>query len=281
MREASPTAPRTTSFGSVSFLHRFGSSLNPHYHYHLCVVDGLFEKIEGDSAPDPATNSGTHLRFRYATALTHELLERLQHTIRHRVLRQFIELSFASFDGLAGHLLGALRAVISRAARLRRHGLLEPHEAEDFLTWDCRRGRITTAEHPGQQYIHFVASGDFIGMGVNVAYDHFFNGYQDLHDHYEYYFVEGPPRADTEFRDHPELGAIGHEDVCFNGEYDTSTDTYKYFPDYLASSIGRTGTDPIALVPVVTKHISMRSTGAGSFIPRAWSLGEEPMIRLI
>jgi hypothetical protein len=29
--------------GAVSFLHRFGSSLNPHYHYHLCVVDGPFD----------------------------------------------------------------------------------------------------------------------------------------------------------------------------------------------------------------------------------------------
>ncbi len=52
------------------------------------------------------------------------------------MLRQFIELSFASFDGLAGILPGVLRAVISRAARLRRHGLLEPHDAEDMLAWD-------------------------------------------------------------------------------------------------------------------------------------------------
>jgi hypothetical protein len=78
LKEASPTAPATASIGALSFLHRFGSSLNP----------------------------------------------------------QFIELSFASFDGLAGHLFGALRAVISRAARLARHGILEPHDAEDMLGWD-------------------------------------------------------------------------------------------------------------------------------------------------
>jgi hypothetical protein len=106
LREACPTAPADASFGAVSFLHRFGSSLNPHFHFHLCVVDGLFEGIEDDRDPNP-TNPNTRLRFHEATTLTHELLEDLQHTIRSRVLRQF-----------------------------RRHGLLEPHDAEDMLSWD-------------------------------------------------------------------------------------------------------------------------------------------------
>jgi len=35
--------------GAVSFLHRFGSSLNPHFHYHLCVVDELFKRVEHDT----------------------------------------------------------------------------------------------------------------------------------------------------------------------------------------------------------------------------------------
>ncbi|NNM05505.1 MAG: IS91 family transposase, partial [Gemmatimonadetes bacterium] len=106
LREACPTAPSTASFGAVSFLHRFGSSLNPHFHYHLCVVDGLFERVEGDTDPDPAIPE-TSLHFHEATGLTHELLEGLQHTIRSRVLRH-----------------------------LRRHGLLEPHDVRDMLSWD-------------------------------------------------------------------------------------------------------------------------------------------------
>ncbi len=61
LREVCPTAPASASFGAVSFLHRFGSSLNPHY----------------------------------------------QHTIRRRVLRH-----------------------------CAHYGILEPHEAEDMLTWD-------------------------------------------------------------------------------------------------------------------------------------------------
>jgi len=106
LKEASPTAPETAAMGAVSFLHRFGSSLNPHPHFHLCVVDGLFERIEGEENQDSSSQTDK-LRFHEATALTRELLERLQHTVRSRVLRHF-----------------------------RRHGLLEPHDAEDMLTWD-------------------------------------------------------------------------------------------------------------------------------------------------
>lgn len=104
LKEASPTAPATASIGTVSFLHRFGSSLNPHFHFHLAVVDGLFERIGPE--PDP-TNPADSLRFHEATALSAQLLESLQNTVRKRVLRHF-----------------------------RRHGLLEPHEAEDMLGWD-------------------------------------------------------------------------------------------------------------------------------------------------
>ena len=106
LREACPTAPVGTSFGAVSFLHRFGSSLNPHFHFHLCVVDGLIEALEDDTDPS-STDPNTRLRFHEATALTPQLLEGLQHTVRKRVLRHF-----------------------------RRHGLLEPHEAEDMLSWN-------------------------------------------------------------------------------------------------------------------------------------------------
>jgi hypothetical protein len=107
--------------GAVSFLHRFGSSLNPHYHYHLCVVDGLFEKIEGDTAQDPATHPESRLRFHETTALTHELLEGLQHTVRKRVLRHMV-----------------------------RHGLLESHDARDMLGWDHGGGFSLNAGAPAQ-----------------------------------------------------------------------------------------------------------------------------------
>jgi hypothetical protein len=31
--------------GAVAFIHRFGSSLNEHVHFHVCVVDGVFEEV--------------------------------------------------------------------------------------------------------------------------------------------------------------------------------------------------------------------------------------------
>jgi hypothetical protein len=34
--------------GAVAFIHRFGSSLNGHVHFHVCVVDGVFEDRSDD-----------------------------------------------------------------------------------------------------------------------------------------------------------------------------------------------------------------------------------------
>ncbi|MEI2622792.1 MAG: IS91 family transposase [Giesbergeria sp.] len=33
--------------GAIAFIHRFGSSLNEHVHFHVCVVDGVFEEVAG------------------------------------------------------------------------------------------------------------------------------------------------------------------------------------------------------------------------------------------
>jgi hypothetical protein len=40
LRRASPPAPGSAQLGAVSFLHRFGSALNPHFHFHVVVLDG-------------------------------------------------------------------------------------------------------------------------------------------------------------------------------------------------------------------------------------------------
>ena len=40
------------SFRAVSFIHRFGASLNRDVHYHGCVIDGVFE---------PARDYGVHV----------------------------------------------------------------------------------------------------------------------------------------------------------------------------------------------------------------------------
>lgn len=38
--------------GAVAFIHRFGSSLNEHVHFHVCVVDGVFEQVPGEGDAD-------------------------------------------------------------------------------------------------------------------------------------------------------------------------------------------------------------------------------------
>jgi len=46
LRAHSSGARLNARAGAVAFIHRFGSSLNPHTHFHVCVIDGVFE-------PDP------------------------------------------------------------------------------------------------------------------------------------------------------------------------------------------------------------------------------------
>ena len=36
--------------GAVAFIHRFGSSLNTHVHFHCCVADGVFEAVPSSAA---------------------------------------------------------------------------------------------------------------------------------------------------------------------------------------------------------------------------------------
>lgn len=81
--------------GAVSFVHRFGSTLNPHYHYHCCVLDGLI-LAEGASG----------VRFIEAPAPHPHELAALLSRVRRRVLRCF-----------------------------ERAGLLEAHEVEAMLAW--------------------------------------------------------------------------------------------------------------------------------------------------
>jgi hypothetical protein len=38
--------------GAVAFIHRFGSSLNEHVHFHVCAVDGVFEEAAGEGDGD-------------------------------------------------------------------------------------------------------------------------------------------------------------------------------------------------------------------------------------
>jgi len=73
---AAKADPISLHLGAVAFIHRFGSSLNTHVHFHVCVVDGVFEAVAGPIAqpvdaaaqanPEPAPQS---VIFHAATGL--------------------------------------------------------------------------------------------------------------------------------------------------------------------------------------------------------------------
>jgi hypothetical protein len=92
---ASPGAPRDALLGALSFLHRFGSSLNTHFHYHLAVLDGLFSGADDGG-----------VQFHTSSQLTPAHWLELQRVVQRRVLRYF-----------------------------RTQGLLDEADANGMLTW--------------------------------------------------------------------------------------------------------------------------------------------------
>jgi len=88
--------------GAVAFIHRFGSSLNEHIHFHCCVIDGVFESAEaGDTDDAPG------VVFHAATGLDPEAIAAVQAQVRRRILRVFV-----------------------------RRGLIEKCDAEEMAGWD-------------------------------------------------------------------------------------------------------------------------------------------------
>ena len=63
--------------GAVAFIHRFGSSLNGHVHFHVCVVDGVFEEVPG-------------IIYHPASAIDATAVAQVQTDLRRRILRAFV-----------------------------------------------------------------------------------------------------------------------------------------------------------------------------------------------
>ena len=76
LRQSSPGASARARLGAVSFVHRFGSSLNRHTHYHCCILAGVFEPRDDGS-----------IRFLSAAAPTPQEITAIAEEIRRRVLR--------------------------------------------------------------------------------------------------------------------------------------------------------------------------------------------------
>ena len=84
LREHSPGCPAAARIGAVAFIHRFGSSLNEHVHFHCCVIDGVFEPAV---APDDAPG----VTFHAALELDAAAFADVQARVRTRVLRSFVK----------------------------------------------------------------------------------------------------------------------------------------------------------------------------------------------
>jgi hypothetical protein len=85
-------------FGAVSFIHRFGASLNRHVHYHCCIIDGVFEPAE--DAGDIAQS----VRFRPAAELTPEVVAAIAEQVRVRVVRRYARSRRIGQDDVPGML---------------------------------------------------------------------------------------------------------------------------------------------------------------------------------
>ncbi len=60
LRQNSPDAPPGARFGAVAFIHRFGSYLNSHVHFHVLATDGVFAAgDDGEAVFHPALDLAT------------------------------------------------------------------------------------------------------------------------------------------------------------------------------------------------------------------------------
>ncbi len=68
-------------------IHRFGSSLNGHVHFHVCAVDGVFEEVAGGA---DAQSSAPGIAFHPASAIDAAAVAQVQTDLRRRIRRAFV-----------------------------------------------------------------------------------------------------------------------------------------------------------------------------------------------
>jgi len=79
LRAHSPGSGPAARLGAVAFIHRFGSALNAHLHFHCVVIDGVFD----------ATATGGVV-FNAATGLEANAMAQVQAQVRRRLLCVFV-----------------------------------------------------------------------------------------------------------------------------------------------------------------------------------------------
>ena len=90
LREHSPGCDPRARIGAIAFIHRFGSSLNEHTHFHCCVVDGVFQPAEKIGETTDAAEVVTGVDFHAATGLDAYAIAQVQAQVRQRILSAFV-----------------------------------------------------------------------------------------------------------------------------------------------------------------------------------------------
>ncbi len=83
LREHSAGCDAPARIGAVAFIHRFGSCLNEHVHFHCCIVDRVFE-------PTAQTHDEQGVVFHAAPGLDTLAIADVQARLRQRILRAFV-----------------------------------------------------------------------------------------------------------------------------------------------------------------------------------------------
>ena len=91
---------RASHIGACAFIHRFGSSLNTHVHFHICVIDGVFEAGE-----DSGDNKDGYARviFHAASHLDAAAIANVQSEVKRRIVLAFVKRGL--LDGIAGEAM--------------------------------------------------------------------------------------------------------------------------------------------------------------------------------
>jgi hypothetical protein len=80
---------------ACAFIHRFGSSLNTHVHFHICVVDGVFEALDGDDG-----DKSCEVTFHALANLSADAIAQVQNEAKRRIVRAFVKRGLLdSIDG--------------------------------------------------------------------------------------------------------------------------------------------------------------------------------------
>jgi hypothetical protein len=92
--------------GAVPFIHRFGSSLNEHVHFHVCVVDGMFEALAGGAdtntqADADGQSAPSKVIYHPASGIDESAVAQVQATLRTRILRAALLRPSCVFYGTA------------------------------------------------------------------------------------------------------------------------------------------------------------------------------------